>query len=78
MKTDEKPNFSLTFQTLKTASDLEKVLQKVNGTKFNAEDFLSEAEALLTAIQGTSENINILYVLQMTGAKTKTVTLRDL
>ncbi len=41
-----------TFQGLKTESNLEKVLQKVNGTKLSAEDFLSEAEALLRTMPG--------------------------
>ncbi|XP_022072198.2 laminin subunit alpha-3 [Acanthochromis polyacanthus] len=41
----------LTDETLKTTSDIEKVFQNANETKLKAEDILSEAEALLTAIQ---------------------------
>ncbi|XP_078114223.1 laminin subunit alpha-3 [Sander vitreus] len=41
----------LTDKTLRTVSDLEKVLQNVNGRKLKAEDLLSEAEVLLTATQ---------------------------
>ncbi|XP_031167386.2 laminin subunit alpha-3-like [Sander lucioperca] len=41
----------LTDKRLRTVSDLEKVLQNVNGRKLKAEDLLSEAEALLTATQ---------------------------
>ncbi|KAM6939335.1 laminin subunit alpha-3-like [Lycodopsis pacificus] len=41
----------LTEKTLKTESDLEKFLQNVNGTTLQAEDLLSEAEALLTPRQ---------------------------
>ncbi|XP_044054261.1 laminin subunit alpha-3 isoform X2 [Siniperca chuatsi] len=38
-------------ETLATVSDLETILQNVNGTKLKAEDLLSETEALITAIQ---------------------------
>ncbi|XP_039983754.1 laminin subunit alpha-3 isoform X2 [Xiphias gladius] len=40
----------LSDETLQTESDLEKVLQNVNGGKLKAVDLLSEAESLLTAI----------------------------
>lgn len=40
------------FQALEIVADLEKDLQNVNETNLKAEDLLSEAEVLLTAIQG--------------------------
>lgn len=49
-----------TFQAVQTGSDLETVLQDVNGTKLKAEDVLSKAAALLTATQGQ----NILMCFQ--------------
>ncbi|XP_053178329.1 laminin subunit alpha-3 [Scomber japonicus] len=42
----------LTNKTLKTSSDLETIIQNVDGTKLKAEDLFFEAKALLITIQG--------------------------